>query len=130
MRIFYAVLFHELVHSSGHRTRIDRGFEEDPAPFSSSDYCKEELVAEMGSAFLAAVGGISPPTIEQSAAYIENWKKQLEGDARMVVAAGGAGQKAADWILGETFDKEAASDSNASQTPAEPPALSSQHEPC
>ncbi|QDT00415.1 ArdC family protein [Adhaeretor mobilis] len=103
---YYAVLFHELVHSSGHKSRLDRGFEESPAPFGSPDYCKEELVAEMGAAFLAAAGGISPPTIEQSAAYIDNWQKQLRGDARLIVTAAGAAQKAADFIFGASFEEQ------------------------
>ncbi len=67
---YYATLFHELVHSTGHSTRLDRGLDTDPSPFGSADYSKEEPVAEMGAAFLAAAAGISPATIEQSAAYI------------------------------------------------------------
>jgi len=54
----------------------------------------------MGSAFLNASAGISVPTIEQSASYIEHWQKALKGDKRLVVSAAGAAQKAADWILG------------------------------
>lgn len=107
---YYAVLFHELVHSVGHTSRLNRCFDGPdggPAPFGSAEYGKEELVAEMGAAFLAAVGGISPPTIEQSASYIDNWKKQIAGDTRLVVAAAGAAQKSADWVLGETFEPDA-----------------------
>ena len=97
---YYATLFHELVHSTGHSKRLDRGIDTKIAPFGSNDYSKEELVAEMGAAFLAASSGISPPTIEQSAAYIESWRKKLKGDKKLVVQAAGAGQKAADWIVG------------------------------
>ncbi|MBL4809396.1 MAG: DUF1738 domain-containing protein [Phycisphaerales bacterium] len=97
---YYATLFHELVHSTGHSTRLDRGIDTKVAAFGSPDYSREELVAEMGSAFLAAAAGISPPTIEQSAAYIESWRKKLRGDKKLVVQAAGAGQRAADWILG------------------------------
>jgi antirestriction protein ArdC len=97
---YYATLFHELVHSTGHSKRLDRGIDTKTAPFGSNDYSKEELVAEMGAAFLAAVSGISPPTIEQSAAYIESWRKKLKGDKKLVVQAAGAGQKAVDWVLG------------------------------
>lgn len=97
---YYATLFHELVHSTGHTKRLDRGIDTKLASFGSSDYSKEELVAEMGAAFLAAASGISPPTIEQSAAYIESWMKKLKGDKKLVVQAAGAGQKAADWIIG------------------------------
>jgi antirestriction protein ArdC len=97
---YYATLFHELAHSTGHASRLDRGLGTSIAPFGSPDYSMEELVAEMGAAFLAAAAGISPPTIEQSAAYIESWGKQLKADKKLVVQAAGAGQKAADWILG------------------------------
>lgn len=97
---YYATLFHELVHSTGHSKRLDRGIDTRAAKFGSIPYSKEELVAEFGAAFLAAASGISPPTIEQSAAYIESWRKKLKGDKKLVVQAAGAGQKAADWILG------------------------------
>lgn len=97
---YYVTLFHELAHSTGHTSRLDRGFATDPRPFGSPDYSKEELVAEMGAAFLAAAAGISPGTIEQSAAYIDGWKRALGGDKKLVVHAAGAGQRAAEWILG------------------------------
>jgi antirestriction protein ArdC len=105
---YYATLFHELVHSTGHSTRLDRGLDKTLAPFGSSDYSKEELVAEMGAAFLAAHAGISPPTIEQSAAYIEGWRKKLKDDKKLVVHAAGAGQRAAEWI---TANQRTADDS-------------------
>lgn len=101
---YYATLFHELAHSTGHKSRLNRGLDEVSAPFGSPDYSKEELVAEMGSAFLCAAAGISPPTIEQSAAYIDGWRKKLTDDKKLVVQAAGQGQRAADHILGITFD--------------------------
>lgn len=97
---YYATAFHELAHSTGHSTRLDRGLDRELPPFGSADYSKEELIAEMGSAFLCAAAGISPPTIEQSAAYIAGWRKRLSDDRKLVVTAAGAGQRAADWILG------------------------------
>lgn len=101
---YYSTLFHELVHSTGHRTRLDRGIDTSPAPFGSPDYSKEELVAEMGAAFLAAASGIGTPTIEQSASYIASWSKRLRSDRKLIVQAAGAGQKAADWVLGSTAE--------------------------
>jgi len=126
---FYAVLFHELVHSVGAKSRLDRGFEEAPAPFGSAEYGKEELVAEMGAAFLAAAGGISPPTIEQSASYIDNWKQQIKGDARLVVTAAGAAQRSADWILGQTWEDQAEGDSPPPSQPQSIP-TSQTLDPC
>lgn len=113
----YATLFHELVHSTGHSTRLDRGLDKDPAPFGSADYSREELVAETGSAMLSAMAGISPPTIEQAAAYIDHWRKALHGDKRLVVNAAGAGQKAADWILGENSPNERGNQENEAPEP-------------
>jgi antirestriction protein ArdC len=101
---FFATLFHELAHSTGHPKRLARDLGDTPSVFGSPDYGKEELVAEMGSAFLCAAAGISPPTIEQSAAYLEGWRKSLRADKKLVIAAAGQGQRAADHILGVTFD--------------------------
>lgn len=100
---YYATLFHELSHSTGHKSRLNRDLGEEVSPFGSPDYSKEELVAEMGSAFLCAASGISPPTIEQSAAYIDGWRKKLKDERRLVVQAAGQGQRAADHILGVSF---------------------------
>jgi antirestriction protein ArdC len=101
---YYATIFHELSHASGHSKRLNRGLGERLAPFGSPDYSKEELVAELGSAFLCAAAGISPPTIEQSAAYLAGWTKALKGDKRLVIQAAGQGQRAADHIRGVTFE--------------------------
>ena len=101
---YYATLFHELAHSTGHRSRLNRGLGEQVAPFGSADYSKEELVAEMGSAFLCAAAGISPSTIEQSAAYIDGWRKKLSDNKKLVIHAAGQGQRAADHILGVMFE--------------------------
>lgn len=102
---YYATLFHELVHSTGHSSRLDRGLDKNLRPFGSPDYSKEELIAEMGAAFLAAAAGISPQTIEQSAAYIDGWRRKLKGDKKLVIQASGAGQRASDRILGVTWDE-------------------------
>ncbi|MEM7625888.1 MAG: zincin-like metallopeptidase domain-containing protein [Planctomycetota bacterium] len=98
---YYATLFHELVHATGHSSRLDRGLDQKLTPFGSPDYSKEELIAEMGAACLCAVAGIAPVTVDQHAAYIAGWLKKLRNDKRLVVSAAGAGQKAADWIRGQ-----------------------------
>jgi antirestriction protein ArdC len=100
---YYAVLFHEIAHSTGHPSRLDREDAMSPT-FGDASYSKEELVAELGAAFLAAAGGISPPTIDQSAAYIDGWRKKLQGDKKLVVQAAGAAQRAADHVLGVDFE--------------------------
>ncbi|HEY4311611.1 MAG TPA: zincin-like metallopeptidase domain-containing protein [Pirellulales bacterium] len=98
---FYSTLYHELAHSSGHSQRLDRGLDSDPKPFGSADYGKEELIAEMAAAFLCGEVGIHPAVIGNQAAYIGGWLKQLKNDKKLVIAAAGAAQKAADWIRGE-----------------------------
>ena len=98
---YYSTLFHELSHSTGHSTRLDRKVDTEPQPFGSSDYGKEELVAEMAAAFLCGEVGIKPAVIDNQAAYIGGWLKQLKSEKKLVIAAAGAAQKAADWIRGE-----------------------------
>jgi antirestriction protein ArdC len=96
---FYATLFHELAHSTGHPSRVGREGIENVNSFASNSYSKEELVAEMSSAFLCGVSGISPAVIGQSAAYLQSWISKLKGDSRLLVSAASAAQKASDFIL-------------------------------
>ncbi len=98
---YYSVLFHELTHATGHPSRLARLEPEGPlAPFGSADYSREELVAEMGAAFLGGKTGIEPATLDNSAAYIASWLKVLRNDRKAVVIAAAKAQKAADCILG------------------------------
>lgn len=117
---YYATLFHELAHATGHSTRLDRGMDTQPKAFGKPDYCKEELIAEMGSAFLAAHAGISPPTIEQSAAYIAGWHKLLKSDKKLLIQAAAAGQRASDHILDVTWEHP--NESTHKQSPTQLPA--------
>lgn len=98
---FYSTLFHELTHSTGHASRLNRAPVTKSAYFGSSDYSKEELVAEMGASFLCAEAGIVATTIDNSAAYIKGWIAALKSkDNRgLVIQAAAAAQKAADFIL-------------------------------
>ena len=96
---YYATLFHELVHATGHATRLNRPTLTKSTSFGSVQYCKEELVAEMGAAFLCGHAGIENDIIENSAAYIQNWLTQLQNDKTLIVQAAAQAQKAADFIL-------------------------------
>lgn len=101
---YYSTLFHELVHSTGHESRLHRIFGDS---FGDELYGKEELVAEMGAAFLCAVAGIADEhTDRNTTAYIQNWIATLEGDNRLIVHAAGNAQRAVDLILGSTFEEE------------------------
>jgi antirestriction protein ArdC len=101
---FYKSLFHELVHSTGAANRLARKTLLENKGILSSDratYSKEELVAEIGAAFLCAHAGIVMDDHEDSAAYIQSWLKVLKsGDnQRWIVEAAGQAQKAVDYIL-------------------------------
>lgn len=102
---YYATLFHELGHSTGHASRLKREGVTDPVQFGSHAYSREELVAEMTSAFLGAVTGLDAPELEQNhAAYCASWVKVLRADAKAVVIAAAQAQKAADMIVGTAAD--------------------------
>jgi len=104
---FYATAFHELTHSTGHESRLNRpsvANTEKLSPFGSPDYSKEELIAELGSAFLCAFVGINN-TLETSAAYLQGWLDVLKEDSRMIVTAASAAQKAADFISGQFVEE-------------------------
>ncbi len=97
---YYATLFHELAHSTGHQSRLNREGYQSSARFGSETYSREELVAEFAAAFLGQEAGTDPSRVEQSAAYIASWLKALRDDRRLVVVAAGQAQRAADHILG------------------------------
>jgi antirestriction protein ArdC len=103
---YYSTLFHELSHSTGHSSRLDRKLDTAPKPFGSPDYGKEELVAEMSAAFLCGHAGIQPTVIENQAAYLSGWLTQLKSDKKLVVSAAGQAQRAADWIRNERGERE------------------------
>jgi len=104
---FHCVQFHEIVHATGHQKRLGRFADDDSgAGFGSQSYSKEELVAEMGASFLAAEAGIDPALyLDNSAAYVAHWLKRLKGDSKLVMAAAGQAQRAADLVLGREFKK-------------------------
>lgn len=98
---FYRTAFHELVHSTGHKSRLDRNL---TGRFGTPDYAREELIAEIGAAILCATSGISHE-VEDSAAYIATWQKALSDDPRLIVTAASKAQKAADYITGKGDDE-------------------------
>jgi antirestriction protein ArdC len=101
---YYSTLFHELVHFSGSEKRLGRKTLKDMAPFGSESYAMEELVAEMGSAFLCRFAGILPTEIKNTVAYLDGWLKVFKRDKRFLITAAGQAQKAVDWILGKKED--------------------------
>lgn len=98
---YYGTLLHELVHASGHSSRLNRLSVKGCNFFGSDNYSKEELVAEFGASFLCATAGIESATINDSAAYIKGWVSAFRDQPKMLVEAAAQAQKACDYILGK-----------------------------
>ena len=95
---YYSTIFHEMTHSTGHRSRLDRLSA--TAHFGDESYSREELVAELGAAALCNIaGGETKKSFRNSAAYIQGWLQALRNDKTLIVKAAGAAAKAVDFIL-------------------------------
>lgn len=101
---YYSTLFHELAHSTGHESRLNRKEVMQSDGFGKTNYAKEELTAEMTAAFLNAITGISSATLPNNAAYIKNWLTVLKNDKTLILKAAGQAQKAADYILNVQYE--------------------------
>ena len=101
---YYRTCLHELTHATGHAKRLNRDLTNG---FGSKDYAREELIAEMGSAFLCAALGIMPTV--RHADYIGSWLEVLREDNRAIFRAASAATKAADWLLARHREAQAAS---------------------
>lgn len=96
---FYSTLFHELVHSTGHEKRLGRDMS---GIFGDDRYSKEELVAELGSAFLCGIAGMkSRGRVRNHAAYLKGWMSKLKEDKKMFFDAMSKASKAINYIVGE-----------------------------
>lgn len=97
---YYSTVFHEMIHSTGHPSRLDR-----LAPnfkFGDHNYSQEELVAELGASYLCAKLGIETDrTFKNSASYIQSWLKALKSDEKFFYKACGQAEKAVNFILAE-----------------------------
>lgn len=103
---YYSTLFHELTHSTGHHSRLNRIT--DIASFGSEQYSREELCAELGSAFLVNHCGLeTDASFRNSAGYIQGWLSALKNDKKLIVSASGAAEKAVSLILGKEGESDA-----------------------
>ncbi len=101
---YYSTLFHEMTHSTGHPERLHR-FE--IGGYTHDSYSREELVAEVGSAFLCALAHIEKDTIIQNhAAYLQSWTRAINGDKNLVIVAASKAQKAFDMICGKVEEEQ------------------------
>jgi len=98
LEAYYATLFHELVHATGHPCRLKRKALDEWTSLGDHAYSQEELVAEFGAAMLCGLTGLAPLTIQNSAAYVQSWLKALGNDKTLLVMAAGQAQKACDFI--------------------------------
>ena len=95
---YYATALHELTHATKAKHRLDRDFS--AKRFGDSGYAREELVAELGAAFLCADLGITPDIREDHAAYLGHWLSVLKEDKRAIFSAAAHAQRAADYLKG------------------------------
>ena len=95
---YYATLAHECTHWTRHEKRLARSFGR--KRFGDEGYAMEELVAELGAAFLCAALELTPETRDDHASYLANWLQVLKNDKRAIFTAAGHAQRAADYLHG------------------------------
>ncbi len=94
---YYATALHELIHWSGHKSRLDRDLK---GRLGTAAYAAEELVAEIRAAFLWVKAGVTAEPGEDHAHYLKNWSGVLKADNRAIFTAASQAQKAADYLQG------------------------------
>ena len=99
MEEYYSTRFHEAIHSTGHESRLNRKSIVDACRFGDTNYSEEELIAEVGAAFLCGYAGIENNTVNNSVAYIRNWLSRLQNDRQFIVRASSKAQTATNFIL-------------------------------
>jgi len=96
---YYSTLFHELIHSTGHHSRLNRKELQTATPNDFEAYSLEELTAEIGACYLSSYAGIDGWDFGNHVAYIEGWLKRLKSDRKCIVYASAQAQRATDYIL-------------------------------
>lgn len=99
---FYSTLFHEMIHSTGHKSRLNRPDMQGIVRHGSEKYSKEELTAELGSAMIINILGIeTEKSFKNSSGYIQDWLQVLKNDNKFIVSASSREEKAVKYILNE-----------------------------
>jgi antirestriction protein ArdC len=93
---YAATKAHEITHWTSHKSRLDRQLGK---RFGDEAYAAEELIAEMGAAFLCARLGLTPEVREDHAAYLDHWLKVLKGDKKAIFTAASQAQKASEFLF-------------------------------
>lgn len=104
---YFSTAFHEAVHSTGHKSRLNRFKKERKGSYKDA-YAFEELVAELGAAFLCCDAGISQPDEPRAdhASYLSHWLKVLKDDPKAIVSAASKAEKAAKLVLAKAEEAE------------------------
>ena len=105
---YYTTLFHELVHSTGHSSRLNRKEVMSKDAFGSEQYSIEELTAEIGASYLSSHTGIVLDDFADNAAYISGWLDVLKKDKRFIIYASAQAQRATEFILDQIQRETAA----------------------
>lgn len=96
---YYGALFHELAHSTGHESRMNRDLD---GKMDKTSYSKEELIAEFTASYLRAMTGIATPVAyANSASYIDGWSEIIKKDSRIIMNSASKAMRVADYILGK-----------------------------
>ena len=103
---FYSTLYHELVHSTGHPSRLNRPELMESEGMKSEKYAIEELIAEIGACYLKSYAGLSDDYFKYNVAYIKSWLTELRNNKRLIFYASSGAQKATDFILHVTGEHE------------------------
>ena len=98
---YYATLFHEIIHSTGHKEKLNRFTQPDQFNHKSHAYSFEELIAEIGSSFLCAMCGIDN-TLDNSASYIKGWLSKLQDDEKLIIKASTQAKNAVNFLLNKS----------------------------
>jgi antirestriction protein ArdC len=124
---YYQTLFHEMTHSTGHASRLDREGVTMPIKFGSERYSKEELIAELGASFLSNEAGIlNQVQFDNSAAYLGSWIEKFQNDPKMIFTASSQAQRSTDLILGVELKESLSAETQAPALPKEEAVLARQ----
>lgn len=96
---YYATLFHELIHSTGHTSRLNRDEVMRSDGYGNDKYAMEELVAELGSCYLRSLCNLDIKDMSQNASYIKGWLDVLKGDKRFIIKAASKAQQGVNYII-------------------------------
>lgn len=99
---YYSTLLHELTHWTGHKSRCNRDLQGD----SIKDYAKEELVAEVGSAFLCRILGVEKTVRKNHAKYLNSWISLIKEDSKTMVRAFSQAQKSIDFLEKQQLEEK------------------------